>query len=221
MGKARGPARPCINPAPWAVAKRIKRRRCLQCQQQFDLLWRFIHCRQQFELRRSQFCSSSCAGRYFAALHAPTKHRSIPLDFEQVFVQIGRAACQEHYRAGRKAVTRWLKQRGEQRLIEARAAFVRTRFMAERATRERLQLAQTPVSDFRFVHPDLVDAAVAWLRNNYPGGWKVCPTGDGDWWIGLTRSSAAEVVDLATRYGFDAEGAVLTGEGEDGVGSGA
>lgn len=178
MGKARGPSRPCINPAPWVVAKRIKERR---------------------------------GG-------SPMRER--PADFEEVFVLIGRYACQEHYRARRKAVTRWMEELGKARLIEARAAFVRERFMAERATRERLQRMQTPVSDFRFVHPDLVDAAVAWLRNNYPGGWKVCATGDGDWWIGLTRSSAAEVVDLAARYGFDAVAAVLTGEGEDGVGSG-
>lgn len=51
--------------------------------------------------------------------------RPAPADFDEVFVTIGRLAAQEHYRVGRLAINTWLEERGKQRLIDARAAFVR------------------------------------------------------------------------------------------------
>lgn len=51
--------------------------------------------------------------------------RQRPGDFSDVFVLIGRLACEEHYHAGRPTVDRWLDEAGKDDLIARRAAFVR------------------------------------------------------------------------------------------------
>ena len=51
-----------------------------------------------------------------------TPPRQRPEDFEQVFLEIGRLACEEHYRASRSTINRWLSQSGKARLIALRAA---------------------------------------------------------------------------------------------------
>jgi hypothetical protein len=48
--------------------------------------------------------------------------RPCPDDFEQVLVEIGRLACEEHYGVGRVTVNRWLEECGKDRLLKARAA---------------------------------------------------------------------------------------------------
>jgi hypothetical protein len=53
--------------------------------------------------------------------------RSCPDDFETTFVDIGRLACEEHYQARRTTITRWLCERGEDRLKRLRAAHVQAR----------------------------------------------------------------------------------------------
>jgi hypothetical protein len=44
-----------------------------------------------------------------------------------MFIEIGRNACEEHYRAARRTITRWLEECGKPRLIEARAEYVKAR----------------------------------------------------------------------------------------------
>lgn len=44
-----------------------------------------------------------------------------PADFEETFIEIGRLACQEHYRVGRSTINRWLSERGKDTLIRKRA----------------------------------------------------------------------------------------------------
>lgn len=54
----------------------------------------------------------------------PVRRRPCPDDFALVFVQIGRLACEEQYRAERDTITRWLEECGKEKLIEQRKAFV-------------------------------------------------------------------------------------------------
>jgi hypothetical protein len=54
----------------------------------------------------------------------PRAPRPCPGDFDETFVRIGRLACEEHYCAGRRTITRWLEERGKRRLINARTEHV-------------------------------------------------------------------------------------------------
>lgn len=125
-----------------------------------------------------------------------------PSDFEAVFLEIGRLACEEHYRVGRETVNRWLDERGAQRLIADRAAIVSQRVEARRIGRREIVRHVVPIRDKRRVSPLVVQRAVRFLREVRNGGWIVSPTGNGDWWVGSRRRSAAELVDLAKAKGF-------------------
>lgn len=146
--------------------------------------------------------------------------RVCPDDFDQVYVRIGRLACEEWYRVHRRTINRWLKERGKDQLVKARAAQVSKRYELEREKREaaRKRLSQ-PVDDFRLVHPEVVRLAADFLRVKRNGGWMISPTGEGDWWVGGTRRSSAQLVDLAERRGFDRAAADLSVKGQGGVGS--
>lgn len=51
--------------------------------------------------------------------------RQCPADFDVIFVEIGRLDCEHWYRARRTTIDRWLAERGKDRLIKARAEYVR------------------------------------------------------------------------------------------------
>jgi hypothetical protein len=55
---------------------------------------------------------------------APFK-RPCPDDFDVILVEQGRLECERWYRARRTTVSWWLEQRGKDRLLAARAAFVK------------------------------------------------------------------------------------------------
>jgi hypothetical protein len=49
----------------------------------------------------------------------------------------------------------------------------------------------------------VVSAAAHFLRHPHAGGWRVFPTECGDWFVGISRYSASEVVAMAAAKGFD------------------
>jgi hypothetical protein len=125
-----------------------------------------------------------------------------PSDFEAVFLEIGRLACQEHYRVGRDTVNRWLEQHGKQRLIETRAAIVRKRADAKRLDRHdvaKILRHAYPTDDAPVA---LVEQAAQFLRLRRNGGWPVSRSADGMWMVGISRKTGAEVIEIAKRKGF-------------------
>lgn len=149
----------------------------------------------------------------------PRPLRPCPEDFDVIFVEQGRLACESWYRCRRTTVDRWLEERGKARLIEQRAAFVASKRKAgEWLTRasslvERREVKPTSVParviDRRRVAPHLARAAARHLRIIRHGGWIVSPVGDGTWRLGTRHVSAAELVDFAERKGFDRKTANL------------
>lgn len=152
--------------------------------------------------------------------------RACPDDFDVIFVEQGRDACEPWYRASKKTVNRWLEERGKTRLIKARATFVshqraggkwitrQTRMVEHKDVR--VKRRSGPVRDRRKVSFIVARHAAQHLRIVRNGGYIVSPTGDGDWWVGSRRISAAQMVDLAEAKGFNRE-AALQAERAEGV----
>ena len=153
--------------------------------------------------------------------------RACPDDFDVIFVEQGRVGCETWYRASRSTVNRWMDERGAKRLIAARKAYVSHQRKAGRwVTRQtrmvehkdvRPKLRSGPVRDRRTVSFTLARHAAQHLRIVRNGGFIVSLTGQGDWWVGSRRYSAAQMVDLATAKGFDRRSAALQADGEEGV----
>lgn len=139
--------------------------------------------------------------------------RAVPADFDVIFVEQGRVGCEAWYRARRDTVTRWLEQRGKKRLIKARAAYVaHQRAQGKWLTRssrlvEHRELpkpkVRATIRDRRKVSFTLARNAAQHLRIIRNGGFIVSPAGDGCWWLGSRRVSAAQLVDFAKERGFD------------------
>lgn len=151
-----------------------------------------------------------------------------PWDFDERFARCGRVECQDYYGAKRELIDAWLRERGKKRLLELRAQHVTRsgeesmgavvrygretvdRWRAEGSKRltvgdakKLLDLAY-PVEDGTMVAPDVAQAAAAHLRIARNGGWPVSASPNGFWWIGTRLCSAEELVDFATRKGFEA-----------------
>lgn len=145
--------------------------------------------------------------------------RSCPADFDVIFVEQGRIGCETWYRASRITINRWLKERGLKNLLKQRAAFVAhkrakgewltrsTRMVTVTAVRPREPSSYAPIRDRRRIAPALAQCAARFLRVVRNGGWIVSPTGQGDWFVGSRRRSAAELVALAEARGFDRKAA--------------
>lgn len=139
--------------------------------------------------------------------------RRCPDDFDVMFVEQGRLGCEAWYRARRGTVTRWLVERGKDRLIKARAGYVKhQRATGKWLTRQsrlvdhrpaRPAVRGLPIRDRRKVSFTLARHAAQYLRIVRHGGHIVSPTPDGDWWVGSRRLSAAQMLDLACSKGFD------------------
>lgn len=157
--------------------------------------------RQHRELTRRENDLVSVAMAYVQEAHSD--RRPCPEDFDIIFVEQGRVECENWYGASRITVNRWLIESGKRRLIELRAAFVRH----QRETQPQPKPASVPVLDGRQVEPGILHLAADFLRTPRGGGWAVSSTGQGDWWVGQTRRSPADMVDLAAKKGFDLEGA--------------
>lgn len=139
--------------------------------------------------------------------------RKCPDDFDVIFVEQGRVGCEPWYRARRTTIDRWLEERGKDRLLAARAAYVAhqrangqwitrsTRLVEIRAT------GQTPrlqaIRDRRKVNPTVARHAAQFLRITRNGRYIVSVAQNGDWWVGRRRLSAAQLLDFAVSRGFD------------------
>lgn len=160
--------------------------------------------------------------------------RECPGDFEARFVELGRFDCEEHYRARRDTITRWLLESGKSRLIKARAAFVaQQRAKGEWLTRSTRLIEHHEVKrpsireairDRRKVNVIVARHAAQFLRIRRYGGMIVSPAGDGEWWVGSRRLSAAQMLDEARSRGFDDKVVIITSgepplqrDGDDGV----
>lgn len=142
-----------------------------------------------------------------------------PLDFDEVFVLIGRQACEAHYGVGRIAVTSWLDQCGKERLLQARYEHVAKqgkgspRGPALTPRDMSLILSQAFPAERRRV-TELAREAAQYLRIVRNGGFVISATPDGDWYVGLSRRTSSELVDMAKTRGFSAN---LTGDGSSEV----
>lgn len=153
--------------------------------------------------------------------------RKCPDDFDVIFVEQGRVGCEAWYRARRDTINRWLGDRGKQRLIDARAAFVAHQRAngqwITRSTRlvEHCPTGQTPrlqaIRDRRKINPTLARHAAHFLRISRNGSYIVSQAQSGDWWVGSRRLSAAQMLDLAVSRGFDPDAVNLQVEAERGV----
>lgn len=134
-----------------------------------------------------------------------------PDDFERTFVLVGRVGCEGHYHVGRRQVNAWLDECGKESLIELRAQFVKRKEeqrreaakLNRRDMRVLLREAYRPPIRGRAVSITLARAAAQHLRIRRNGGWIVSPCPNGDWRVGTRRVSAAQLVDMAKRTGFN------------------
>jgi hypothetical protein len=124
--------------------------------------------------------------------------RQVPSDFEVVFVQIGRLACEEHYRAERDTITRWLGECGKDRLTEKRATF--WRWKRKLLSRGRQRKYDAHRRDRTIPHTIVMEAS-RFLKAEKMG--VVTPSGEGQWQVGTSILEPAELVAFATSLGFD------------------
>jgi len=153
--------------------------------------------------------------------------RQCPDDFDVIFIEVGRLGCEAWYRARRSTINRWLIERGKERLIKLRSDYVRhQRSQGNWLTRSSCMVEHriigpasrsSPVRDRREVSPNLARHAAQHLRVIRNGGFIVSPTPQGDWWVGSKRLSAAQMVELACRKGFDRRMVTLQTTGAAGV----
>lgn len=142
--------------------------------------------------------------------------RTCPIDFDVIFVEIGRLDCETWYRASRITVNRWLAERGKQRLIRLRADFVKHQRVQARPAQAKVQVAPRRKTK---IDPRIARLAAAHLRVRRHGGWMVSPTGQGEWWVGTKRMTPDALVAFASSKGFDVRAANLQVRAEENVGS--
>lgn len=133
--------------------------------------------------------------------------RPCPPDFDTIFVEIGRVDCETYYRAARITIDRWLLERGKDKLIELRAAFVEHQRAKIRKGKEPKQAAAQlqPPPDAVKVSTCLAQLAANYLRKSRHGGWMITRTLEGNYRTGFTLRSPAQLLDLAISRGFDVE----------------
>lgn len=131
-------------------------------------------------------------------------HRPCPDDFDIIFVERGRLACEDWYKASRLTVNRWLIERGKTRLINKRAEFVRYQREQEAATRT----IPAPHGDTAPIDDELHEVAAeaaSFLRITRYGGWTITSGPGGQWLVGTVHKTSDELIAMAERQGFDSE----------------
>lgn len=139
--------------------------------------------------------------------------RACPPDFDVIFVEQGRLECESWYHARKTTITRWLVERGKERLIAKRAAYVaslrrqgkwitRGTNMTERR-KVKPQQPRIQTRKVAKVDPRLAAAAADYLRISRNGGWRISRIVEGQWRVGVSVKTAIEMVGMAERAGFD------------------
>lgn len=132
---------------------------------------------------------------------AHAERRPPPDDFEVVFVEQGRLACEPWFRASRITVNRWLLQVGKKRLLEQRALFVKAQRAKQAPARPGIQVP----ADVDVLLP-IARMAADFLRQSRHGGWRISQPQDGKGWLmGTVRQTSEELIMRAERQGFDRE----------------
>lgn len=127
--------------------------------------------------------------------------RHPPEEFEQMFVRLGRVACETHFRASRRMIDSWLRQIGKSCLIDSRKEIV-TRGRQKTRRLPSSQRRMVIVEDSRPASPIIAAAAAHYLRVVRNGGWIVSRTQFGDWRVGMKRLSSHQVIEMAVSKGF-------------------
>lgn len=141
---------------------------------------------------------------------AHAERRPVPDDFDVVFVEQGRIACETWYRASRITVNRWLVQRGKRRLIEERAAFVKHQRNAAHQPKPAGQPAPPEVDTYLPV----AKMAADFLRIRRNGGWMISICEEGGWRVGTVRRTSEQLIAMAVNQGFDRDAAVAEARAE-------
>lgn len=142
---------------------------------------------------------------------AYAERRPCPDDFDVVFVEQGRLACESWYGASRITVNRWLMQRGKKRLIDDRANFVKhQRNMAKGQMPLHADDAQPTID----VLLPVARQAAQHLRVSRYGGWVVTQREGGGWCVGTVRKTSEELIVMAERQGFNRQAAAVEAERE-------
>jgi hypothetical protein len=128
-----------------------------------------------------------------------------PEEFERMFLQLGRLACQDHFKASRRMIDAWLREIGKTNLIEARGGTVAGLRRKPRRLSSGVR-RMVIVEDSRPANPRIAAAAAQFLRIVRNGGWIVSRTQFGDWRVGMKRLSAHQLIEMAIAKGFDPEG---------------
>lgn len=140
----------------------------------------------------------------------PSDRSVMPECFPTNFVELGRSGCELEYAVGRKRIAQWLDQSGrKQELIEARDRFLKAKREAEQRKDMDLRRPQRTIeiTDTRIVARPIAERAAKHLQRSSAGGWVVYRIDKirEHWIVGTRRMSAAQMVDLAIRKGFDIE----------------
>jgi hypothetical protein len=147
----------------------------------------------------------------------------VPDDFDVIFVEQGRDACESWYRASKKTVTRWLRERGKKRLAALRADFIshqRSRGKWMTRSTSLVEHHETRHDEAPVWSPEddpVAKAAANFLRVSRYGGWRVSPAGEGEWFVGTVRKTSAELIAMAECQGFDREAVGLQCDGGEAV----
>jgi hypothetical protein len=126
--------------------------------------------------------------------------RPCPTDFVEIYLQIGWDGIEDHYRAHKLTIKRWVQECGGDELKARRREAVR-QMRLDRMTVKPPVIA--PAVDGIDVDPQTVTAAAQHLRRPLGGSWTVSPTGEGDWRVGTMRKSPSDLVAMAVRNGFE------------------
>jgi hypothetical protein len=124
-----------------------------------------------------------------------------PDNFDIIFIEKGRLACESIFKVSRLTVNHWLIQRGKSRLIKARSDFVRFQREQERYRGEQEARSSVPID--KALYP-LAREAASYLQISRYGGWAITER-DGQWLVGSVLKTSDELIAMAERQGFDSE----------------
>lgn len=139
----------------------------------------------------------------------------IPPEFDVVFVEQGRVACESWFGARRTTIDKWLIARGKLGLLRRRALFIEHL----RTAKHPRQAPATPLGTAPERHERMVAGLAAkFLQHNTNGGWQVYPHPAimGQWVRGKVTQSTEELIAFAVTKGFDRRAANLQARAEDG-----
>lgn len=140
---------------------------------------------------------------------AQPPRRPMPRDFEARYLELGLKGCAEHYGAWNRTVRRWLEMLGRDRMRARRLEMLQARRKAAKAERvdldrlRRTEARRRVVTSSEPMPPlEIIRDAAHFLRTPKGGRNLVCPSGQGDWFVGSVRVTPQDLVRRAKQKGF-------------------